>query len=34
LTIGIGYAGLEVAEVPTDPWDQTLDAILTEEGLV
>ncbi len=34
LTIGIGYAGLEIAEVPTDPWDQALDAILTEEGLV
>lgn len=33
-TIGIGYAGLEIAEVPTDPWDQTLDAILTEDGLL
>lgn len=34
LTIGIGYAGLEMTQVPTDPWDQTLDAILTETGLV
>ena len=31
-TIGIAYAALEVAEIPTDPWDQSLDAILTEQG--
>jgi 5-formyltetrahydrofolate cyclo-ligase len=32
VTIGIGYAELEIEQVPTDPWDQSLDLILTEQG--
>ncbi len=31
-TIGIAYAELEIAHIPTDHWDQSLDAILTEQG--
>ena len=34
IAIGIAYAGLEIAELPKDPWDQPLDAILTEQGLL
>ena len=33
IAIGVAYAGLEIAELPKDPWDQPLDAILTEQGL-
>jgi 5-formyltetrahydrofolate cyclo-ligase len=32
--IGVAYAGLELAAVPTDPWDERVDAILTEGGLI
>lgn len=34
LTIGIGFKGQEMAEVPTQPHDFALDYILTEEGLI
>lgn len=30
--IGFAYAGQEVAEVPTEPTDQPLDLIVTEDG--
>ncbi|CCQ73304.1 5-formyltetrahydrofolate cyclo-ligase [Magnetospira sp. QH-2] len=33
-TIGIAYAGQEVAQVPHDDRDQPLDWILTQEGLI
>lgn len=32
--IGIAHAFQQVAEVPTEPWDVPLDAIVTEEGIV
>ena len=32
--IGIGYAVQELPEIPTGPYDQPLDAVLTEAGLV
>lgn len=32
--LGLAYAGQEVASVPAEPHDQTLDAILTEEGYI
>jgi 5-formyltetrahydrofolate cyclo-ligase len=31
--IGIGYAGQEVASLPSAPHDRTLDMILTEQGI-
>ena len=31
--IGIAYAGQEVASLPAEPFDQPLDAVLTEAGL-
>lgn len=31
--LGLGYAGQEVAELPREPWDQPLHAVLTERGL-
>ena len=31
---GLGYAGQEIDLVPSDPWDQRLDAILTEIGYI
>jgi 5-formyltetrahydrofolate cyclo-ligase len=34
LVLGLAYAGQEVAEVPAEPHDQRLDAILTEEGYI
>ncbi len=34
LAVGFGFAAQEVAEVPVEPTDQRLDAILTENGLV
>jgi len=34
LVIGVAYAGQEVAEVPMEPHDQRLDAILTETGYI
>ena len=33
LTIGVAYAAQEVAEVPTEPHDKGLDAIVTERGV-
>lgn len=33
VAVGLAYAGQEVAQVPTEPTDQPLDAIVTEEGL-
>jgi len=33
LTIGVAYAAQEVAEVPTEPHDKALDAIVTERGV-
>ncbi|ESQ80210.1 hypothetical protein AEYBE204_06205 [Asticcacaulis sp. YBE204] len=30
---GIGFSGQEIAEVPMEPHDQRLDAVLTERGL-
>jgi 5-formyltetrahydrofolate cyclo-ligase len=32
--LGLAYAGQEVDEIPTDPHDQRLDAILTETGYI
>lgn len=32
LAVGFGFAAQEVPEVPTEPTDQRLDAILTESG--
>jgi 5-formyltetrahydrofolate cyclo-ligase len=32
--IGLAFAGQEVAEVPLEPHDQPLDAILTESGYI
>ena len=32
--LGLAYAGQEVAEVPLEPHDQKLDAILTETGYI
>lgn len=34
VTIGIAYAAQEIAEVPTEPHDQLLDAIVTENGVL
>jgi 5-formyltetrahydrofolate cyclo-ligase len=34
LAIGFAFAAQEVAEVPAEPLDQTLDAIVTEDGLI
>jgi 5-formyltetrahydrofolate cyclo-ligase len=34
LTIGIGFTGQEVEEIPTQSHDFALDYILTEEGLI
>lgn len=32
--VGAGYAAQEVERVPVDPWDQPLDAVLTERELI
>ena len=32
--LGLAYAGQEIDEVPTEPHDQRLDAILTETGYI
>jgi 5-formyltetrahydrofolate cyclo-ligase len=32
LVIGLAYAGQELHEIPMEPHDQRLDAILTETG--
>jgi 5-formyltetrahydrofolate cyclo-ligase len=32
--IGLGFAAQELAALPSEPWDQTLDMILTECGLI
>jgi 5-formyltetrahydrofolate cyclo-ligase len=32
--IGIGYAVQELSDIPTGPYDQPLDAVLTEAGLI
>jgi len=34
LAVGLAYAGQEVDGVPVDPFDQSLDAILTETGYI
>ena len=34
LALGFAFAAQEVAEVPIEPTDQPLDAILTETGLI
>ena len=34
LAVGFAFAAQEVAEVPIEPTDQPLDAILTENGLI
>ena len=34
LAVGVAYAAQEVPEVPTDPWDQPLDLILTEAEII
>ena len=34
LTIGVAWSSQVVPEVPTDPWDQPVDALLTERGWV
>jgi 5-formyltetrahydrofolate cyclo-ligase len=34
LAVGVAYAAQEVETVPTDPWDETLDLVLTEAGIV
>ena len=34
IAIGVGLSGQEVAAVPTGPYDVSLDAVLTERGLV
>ncbi|HLY57089.1 MAG TPA: 5-formyltetrahydrofolate cyclo-ligase [Stellaceae bacterium] len=34
LAVGVAFAAQEVPEVPTDPWDEPLDLVLTEEGPV
>ncbi|HEY9216874.1 MAG TPA: 5-formyltetrahydrofolate cyclo-ligase, partial [Phenylobacterium sp.] len=32
--VGLAYAGQEVEEIPAEPHDQRLDAILTETGYI
>jgi len=32
--VGLAYAAQRLPALPVEPWDQALDAILTEEGLV
>jgi 5-formyltetrahydrofolate cyclo-ligase len=34
LAVGFAFAAQEVPEVPTEPVDQPLDAIITEEGVL
>jgi 5-formyltetrahydrofolate cyclo-ligase len=34
LALGFAFAAQEVAEVPIEPTDQPLDAILTETGVI
>lgn len=34
LTIGVGFRGQEIEEIPRQPHDFALDSILTEEGLL
>ena len=33
-TIGVAFSFQQVETLPTDPWDQPLDAIMTERGLI
>lgn len=33
LRIGYAYSAQEVAAVPSEPWDQALDAVVTEKGM-
>jgi 5-formyltetrahydrofolate cyclo-ligase len=33
LAVGFAFAAQEVDEVPIDPFDQQLDAVVTEEGV-
>jgi 5-formyltetrahydrofolate cyclo-ligase len=34
LAIGVAYSAQRVAEVPLDGWDEALDLVLTEQGVV
>lgn len=34
VAVGLAFAAQRVPALPVEPWDQALDAILTEEGLV
>jgi 5-formyltetrahydrofolate cyclo-ligase len=34
MAVGIAYAAQEIDAVPAEPWDQRLDAVLTERGVV
>jgi 5-formyltetrahydrofolate cyclo-ligase len=34
LAIGVAYSAQQVAEVPVDGWDEALDLVLTEHGVV
>lgn len=34
LVIGVAYAGQEVPEIPMEPHDERLDAILTETAYI
>ena len=34
VAVGVAYAGQEVAQVPSDVFDQRLDAVVTERGLI
>jgi 5-formyltetrahydrofolate cyclo-ligase len=34
VAVGVAYAGQEVAQVPSAVFDQRLDAVVTERGLI
>jgi 5-formyltetrahydrofolate cyclo-ligase len=34
LAVGFAFSAQEVAEVPTEPTDQRLDAVVTEKGVI
>ena len=34
LAVGVGFAAQRVEAVPVDPWDQRLDLVLTEQGIM
>jgi 5-formyltetrahydrofolate cyclo-ligase len=33
LLVGVGYECQKVAQVPADPWDMHLDAVITERKI-